>query len=106
MMTWTEEDENGFRSIEITDQTGDKVCSISEDEENYIFDFGVASPNGLIVPKNELADPIEWAKSFIGNDMCEIHLEIFEDENSKPSPFLSFVDDEAKAVWQVWEVDE
>ena len=106
MMTWTEESEEGFRSIEITNEQGNLVCSISEDDLNYIFDFGVASPNGLIIPKDELSDPIQWANAFIGTDIAELHLEIFEDENSQPAPFLSFVDDEAKAVWQVWEVDE
>ncbi len=96
MMSWLE-DNNGSAKLTVYNSQQSVIASIFEDGEDWIFDLGVASPGELRISKTDLPDPLDWLTAYIGLD---IGLEIEIEER----PFLSFIDDETKAVWQVWEV--
>lgn len=99
-MSWIEETEAGVRII-VYNQHGSEVATIFEDGDDWIFDLGVANPGELRISKTDLADPMDWLSAYIGLD---IGIEITLDSEEPSHPFLSFVDDETKAVWQVWDV--
>ena len=97
----------GGRTIELYDSESLVFCTITEDAENYIFNLEGA-PEDFKILKSEINDPIAWAGDFIGADISDLVIEPpnkNEDEPDRLGPFLSFVDDENKAVWQVWDVE-
>ena len=99
MMSWIE-DLSGSVKITVYNSQQTEIAKIFEDGQDWVFDLGVASPGELRISKNDLADPVDWLTAYIGMDIgIEIHL-----DGEPRQPFLSFVDDEAKAVWQVWDV--
>ena len=99
MMSWHEEDKDGYRTITIYNEHASRIASVIEKDDYWIFDLGIASPGDLHISKADLDDPIEWIQAYIGMDIVEIEL-----PGDPARPFLSFVDDESKAVWQVWDV--
>ena len=96
MMIWDSEID-GQRVISCYNSNGHLVATIFEDEEEWIFDLGIASPGELRISKTDLGEPSEWVGRYIGID-------IFDEPPAEDQPFLTFIDDESKAVWQVWDV--
>ena len=97
MMIWDSEID-GQRVITCYNAHGKLVATIFEDETEWIFDLGVASPGELRISKTDLGEPSEWVGRYIGMDIHE------QADASEDEPFLTFVDDESKAIWQVWDV--
>ena len=102
-MYWKSE-EGGERTIELYGPDAIVFCTITEDADNYIFNLEGA-PADFRIAKLEIPDPIQWASNLIGIDIKDMQIEISEQNEETPGPFLSFVDDENKAIWQVWDVE-
>tara|TARA_R110001592_G_scaffold210521_3_gene462102 strand:+ start:20046 stop:20345 length:300 start_codon:yes stop_codon:yes gene_type:complete len=94
MMIW-EDDEDG-RTQTVYNEQGVVFATITENEKEWIFDLGVGNQE-LRLSKEDLEDPFTWIQVYIG-------AVIIEDEGDSELPFLHFIDDETKAVWQVWDV--
>ena len=102
MITWVHIDDDGQKVITCHNSHGHVVATITEEGDFWVFDLGVGSvPGGLRISKTDIGDPSEWVGSYIGMDIAE-----YFTEGEIDKPFLTFVDDESKAVWQVWEVSE
>lgn len=102
MMSWVQINPDGLKQITCYNRHGTLVASITEETDVWVFDFGVSQPGELKISKTDLVDPTNWLASYIGMDIPEPA----EADPVFEAPFLTFVDDESKAVWQVWDVVE
>lgn len=75
-----------------------EIAKITENEDDWIFNLGQGFPNDLSISKSDLSDPMVWLSAYIGIHNGD------EVEDQESSPWLTFVDDETKAIWQVWDV--